>query len=523
MTTTIKRALISVSDKSNMLTFAKKLHQNNVEILSTGGTAGILSNANIPVIKVSDYTGFPEIMKGRIKTLHHKIYGGLLGRGQLDNSVMSEYSIDAIDLVVVNLYPFQEKVSSVDITLEEAIENIDIGGPTMLRAAAKNYQHTTVICDPHDYANIIEKITNNNGQIDCETRFKLACKVFSYTAAYEDNISNYLNSLSLHNQKLVNNFPRTINFQLHESKKICYGENPHQKASIYIDKSNNEIGIPKMQQLQGRDLSYNNIVDTDTALRCVNTFNRPSCVIVKHANPCSVASGNTIEQAYNDAYKADSISAFGGVISCNNIINELTATAIVQKFVEVVIAPKFTEEAITVFKRKPRIRILISGDNRIHEKVSLDFKRIYGGMLIQTQDHSVKLSNELKKITKRKPSDQELSDLFFAWKVVKHVKSNAIVYAKNNKTIGIGAGQMSRIFSAKIAIKKAVEAKSNIAGAVMASDAFLPFTDVIDFAYKKGITAIIQPGGAIRDQEVINAANQYNIAMIFTGTRHFKH
>ena len=523
MTKQIKRALISVSDKTNLLPFAKKLHQCNIEILSTGGTAKVLSDANIPVIEVSDYTGFPEMMAGRIKTLHPKIHGGLLGRGEIDSAVMKQHNIPAIDLVVVNLYPFKQTIQSEDVTIEKAIENIDIGGPTMLRAAAKNYHHVTVVCNPHDYADIMHKLTENNGQIDFKTRFTLACKVFAHTAAYEDSIANYLGSLSPQTEQPTTEFPTTINFQFHKAQKMRYGENPHQKAALYIDKNTNQKCIANMRQLQGKVLSYNNIVDADAALKCLRAFDRPSCVIVKHANPCGVACSDTLEQAYSNAFNTDPISAFGGIIACNRSIDKVAAQAIIQQFVEVIIAPEITESALTVFAEKPNIRILICDDNSLQQNASFEFKTINGGVLLQAQDNLVTSPDQLQVVTKRAPSDQELNDLSFAWEVVKQVKSNAIVYAKNNRTLGIGAGQMSRIFSAKIAIEKATEAKLDIAGSVMASDAFFPFKDAVEFAHNKGITAIIQPGGAMRDQAVIDAANQNNIAMVFTGTRHFKH
>ena len=523
MTKQIKRALISVSDKTELLAFAKLLHRLNIEILSTGGTAAALCHANIPVIEVSDYTGFPEIMAGRVKTLHPKIHGGLLAQPEIDGAVMKQYDILAIDLVIVNLYPFKQTIEAADATLDKAIENIDIGGPTMLRAAAKNHHHVTVVCDPLDYADIMQKLQENNGKIDFETRFKLACKAFEHTAAYDDSIANYLGDISPQTQQPKKQFPATLNFQFYKAQKMRYGENPHQQAALYIDKNTGERCIANAKQRQGKALSYNNIVDADAALKCLKAFDRPSCVIVKHANPCGVACSDTLEQAYIHAFNTDPISAFGGIIACNRPLDEVTAQAIIQRFVEVIIVPDITEAAAKIFAEKQNIRILIYNNKNLKQDASFELKKIDGGVLIQAQDNLIISPDQLHIVTKRAPSDQELSDLNFAWQVVKQVKSNAIVYAKNNRTIGIGAGQMSRIFSAKIAIEKAIEAGLEVAGSVMASDAFFPFTDAMDFARNKGVTAIIQPGGAMRDQAVIDTANQNNIAMVFTGIRHFKH
>ncbi len=520
----IKRALISVSDKTNIIEFAHQLHKLNIEILSTGGTAKLLSDANIPVIEVSDYTGFPEMMDGRVKTLHPKIHGGLLGRRSIDDQVMQQHDIRSIDLVIVNLYPFKQTIEKPNVTFEDTIENIDIGGPTMLRSAAKNHQDVAVICDPNDYSEVANKLATNNGALDFQTRFKLACKTFEHTAQYDGMIANHLGKFNPQTGKKEQNFPTTINLQYQKIEDMRYGENPHQKAALYIEKGYLNACVAHAKQLQGKVLSYNNIADSDAALQCVKSFDLPSCVIVKHANPCGVATASNSTEAYQKAFQCDPTSAFGGIIAFNIMLDAQTATAIIeQQFVEVIIAPEVSHEALIVLAKKPNVRVLACGYNQSVTSNKLEFKKIDGGLLVQDKDIRTVSANELTIVTNKKPTQAQLQDLLFAWKVVKFVKSNAIVYAKDNMTIGIGAGQMSRVFSSKIAIEKAQNAKLNVKDSVMASDAFFPFRDGVDAAAQSGISAIIQPGGSMRDQEVIDAANQHNITMVFTGIRHFRH
>jgi phosphoribosylaminoimidazolecarboxamide formyltransferase/IMP cyclohydrolase len=513
----IKRALLSVSNKSGLLEFAKALHTLGIEILSTGGTAQLLKQ-HIPVIEVADYTGFPEMMEGRLKTLHPKIHGGLLGRRGIDDDVMSKHDIPPIDLVVVNLYPFQEVTQDPLCELSKAIENIDIGGPTMLRAAAKNYQAVSVVVDPNDYPMILTEIHQNHGGISQETRFTLAQKVFSHTANYDAAISNYLGKRS-------SEFPTSYTCQFIKKQDLRYGENPHQKAAFYIETPLQEASITSAQQLQGKELSFNNIADADAAIECVKSFSpQPACVIVKHANPCGVAVSTTLVDAYRNAYATDPTSAFGGIIAFTRELDLATAQAILDRqFVEVIIVPTVTAEALTLLSTKPNIRVLSTGEWIGDVKLRLDFKRVNGGMLIQEGDFAHISLDQLETVTQRQPSKEEIDDLLFAWRVAKFVKSNAIIYAKNKATIGIGAGQMSRIDSAKIASIKAKESGFTLAGSVMASDAFFPFRDSVDAAATNGITAIIQPGGSMRDKEVIQAADEAGMAMVFTGIRHFRH
>jgi phosphoribosylaminoimidazolecarboxamide formyltransferase/IMP cyclohydrolase len=508
----IKRALISVSDKSGIVDFAKALAEQGIEILSTGGTAKLLADNAISVIEVSDYTGFPEMMAGRVKTLHPKIHGGLLGRRGVDDDVMNQHQIDPIDLVVVNLYPFEETIAKPDCNLNMAIEHIDIGGPAMLRSAAKNHAAVTVVVNASDYETVLEEMAANNGAVTATTRFSLAQKVFAHTASYDGAIANYLsdaNFLSLQYQKV---------------QDMRYGENPHQKAAFYTETKIQEPCIATAVQIQGKELSYNNVADTDAALECVKSFEVAACVIVKHANPCGVATGDNILAAYDRAFKTDPTSAFGGIIAFNRPLDAETAKAIVDRqFVEVIIAPKVAEDAKPILASKKNVRVLATGMWQAQRPTSLDFKRVNGGLLVQDRDLGIITADDLKIVTKRQPTDKELQDLLFAWKVVKFVKSNAIVYCKDNMTIGIGAGQMSRVYSAKIAAIKAADEKLEVQGSVMASDAFFPFRDGIDSAKEVGITAVIQPGGSIRDNEVIAAANEYDMAMVFTGMRHFRH
>ena len=518
--TVVKRALVSVSDKSGIVDFCKGLSELGIAILSTGGTAKLLIKNNINVTQVSDYTDFPEMMDGRVKTLHPKIHGALLGRRGIDDEVMNEYGIDVIDLVVVNLYPFEETVSKPCCTFEAAIENIDIGGPAMLRSAAKNHASVTVVVNTEDYGTVLKEL-REDGNVSDKTRFYLAQKVFAHTANYDANVSNYLGGLNETKEHI--NYPSTYTNQFIKKQDLRYGENPHQTAAFYSE-SQPMIGtLASAKQIQGKELSYNNIADTDAAFECVLSFDETACVIVKHANPCGVAIGSTILEAYEGAYSTDPISAFGGIIAFNRILDAETAKAIIDRqFVEVIIAPVIATESLKIIAKKEGIRLLESGVRQ--ENVQrLNMKRVSGGLLLQDNDQRIINRENLEVVTKRAPSVQELDDLIFSWHVVKYVKSNAIVYAKDKKTIGIGAGQMSRVYSARIAAIKAKDEKLAITGAVMASDAFFPFRDGVDSSATEGIHAIIQPGGSVRDEEVIAAADEHDIAMVFTKMRHFLH
>lgn len=523
----IRRALLSVSDKSGIVEFAQALSLRNVEILSTGGTAKLLIQHNIPVIEVSDYTGFPEMMDGRVKTLHPKVHGGILGRRDIDEQIMSEHHIAPIDMVVVNLYPFAQTVAKTDCTLADAVENIDIGGPTMVRSAAKNHKDVAIVVDSHDYNHIIEMMDNNHNSLTLEHRFNLAIKAFEHTAKYDGMIANYFGKLVPpyfgDTSKPAGDFPRTLNLQYIKKQDMRYGENSHQNAAFYIEEPLSEASVATAIQLQGKELSYNNIADTDAALECVKEFSEPACVIVKHANPCGVAVSKDLLSAYLQAYQTDPTSAFGGIIAFNRPLDKPTAEAIIaRQFVEVIIAPNIDQEALAVLETKKNVRVLACGEWQQRQN-GLDFKRVNGGLLVQDRDLGMVTTADFKIVSKRQPTQQELSDALFCWKVAKFVKSNAIVYAKNNMTIGIGAGQMSRVYSAKIAGIKAQDENLQVAGSVMASDAFFPFSDGIDAAAAVGITCVIQPGGSIRDDEVIQAADEHNIAMIFTNMRHFRH
>ncbi len=497
-----------------------------VEILSTGGTAKLLADNGIEVIEVSDHTGFPEMMDGRLKTLHPKIHGGILGRREIDGEMMEQHNIAAIDLVVVNLYPFEQTVARADCDLPMAIENIDIGGPTMVRAAAKNHQDVAIVVDPIDYAEVLEEMAGNDTALHRATRFSLAVKAFEHTAAYDSTIANYLGSITdggISNEHRAA-FPQSFNAQFIKSQTLRYGENPHQKAAFYVESRAQEASVATSAQLQGKALSFNNIADTDAALECVKQFDRPACVIVKHANPCGVAVADSIFSAYDSAYKTDPTSAFGGIIAFNRPLDVETARAIIDRqFVEVIIAPSVTEGAITTVAEKANVRLLACGEWPAERSVALDYRRVNGGMLLQTADTAMVTAADLKVVTEIAPSDEMMRDLLFSWKVAKFVKSNAIVYAKALTTIGVGAGQMSRIYSARIAAIKAADAALDVKGSVMASDAFFPFRDGVDAAAKAGIIAVIQPGGSMRDQEVIDAANEHGMAMVFTGMRHFRH
>jgi phosphoribosylaminoimidazolecarboxamide formyltransferase/IMP cyclohydrolase len=519
----IHRALISVSDKMGIVDFARALRDFGVEILSTGGTARLLTANGISVIEVSDYTGFPEMMGGRIKTLHPKIHGGLLGRRGVDDAVMAEQGIACIDMLVVNLYPFAETIAKPSCNLSTAIENIDIGGPAMLRAAAKNYAAVTVVTDASDYSRILEEMRINHGAISAATRFDLAVKAFALTARYDGTIGNYLGTIQPDGSRIA--FPRTYTRQFRKLQDMRYGENPHQKAAFYGETEPVEACLATAQQLQGKELSYNNVADADAALECVKAFDEPACVIVKHANPCGVAIDADILKAYERAFTTDPTSAFGGIIAFNRPLDTATARAIIERqFVEVIIAPRVLEDALSVLATKQNVRVLACGEwSKEQRGCALDYQRITGGLLVQDWDLDYITAATLKVVTQRAPHEQELKDLLFAWKVVKFVKSNAIVYCRDGQTLGIGAGQMSRVYSAKIAALKATDAGLEVRDSVMASDAFFPFRDGIDAAAEVGVRAVIQPGGSVRDREIIAAADEHGMAMVFTGIRHFRH
>ena len=513
----VRRALISVSNKTGIVELARRLMQTQVEILSTGGTAALLRDHGVQVVEVSEYTGFPEMMDGRIKTLHPRIHAGLLGRRGTDDEQMEEYGIPPIDLVVVNLYPFAQTVARVDCTREEAIENIDIGGPAMLRAAAKNHAAVTVLVDAEDYDPVAREIESHQG-VAGSTRARLAAKAFSHTALYDGMISNYLTT------DTDDGLPATLNLQFRKHQTMRYGENPHQGAAFYhdIEPANGTLACAHM--LQGKELSFNNVADADAALECVSAFSRTACVIVKHANPCGVAVADNTLNAYEAAYATDPTSAFGGIIAFNRPLDGDTVSEILERqFIEVMLAPAFTDTAKTALANKPNIRALELGEIHPDAFAQHNFKRVGGGLLVQDQDLGRIGAEGLKVVSDRPPTETELEDLRFAWKVAKFVKSNAIVYAKAQRTIGVGAGQMSRVYSARIAGIKAADEQLEVAGSVMASDAFFPFRDGIDAAAQAGIRAVIQPGGSQRDDEVIAAANDHGIAMVFTGMRHFRH
>ena len=514
----IKRALVSVSNKEGIIEFCSSLSKDHgVEIISTGGTLKTLQDAGIDAIDISSHTGFPEIMDGRVKTLHPKVHGGILSRREIDKEVVTQNEIKEIDLVVVNLYPFVETVSKEGTTLETAIENIDIGGPSMIRSSAKNNLYVGVVVEPNDYQSVLKEINENHGSLSMETRKRLAAKAFTHTANYDAAISNYLNEQE-------GSLPKYIFGRYELKQELRYGENPHQAASFYVSKNtSNESGISNATQLQGKELSYNNIADTDAAYECVKAFTEPACVIVKHANPCGIALGKDILEAYEKAFASDETSAFGGIIAFNESLDLSTANKILEnQFVEVVIAPGISKDAQNAFSVKENIRLLetkILGSQNYEPKLL----SVNGGLLIQDNDIGIISKEDIKIVSDREPSEEEIENCLFAWKVCKFVKSNAIVYTKNFQTIGIGAGQMSRIDSAQIAASKALERGFETNGCCMASDAFFPFRDGIDAAAKIGITSVIQPGGSMRDQEVIDAANEAGMAMLLTGMRHFRH
>ena len=512
----VHRALLSVSDKTNLIDFARGLHDLGIHLVSTGGTFLSLQDAGLPAIKVSSVTEFPEMMDGRVKTLHPKIHGGILGRRGQDQAVMAAHGIEAIDLVCVNLYPFQETIANPDTTHEDAIENIDIGGPAMVRSAAKNHEFVGIVTSPLQYQTVLSEL--EAGGLSFETRKQLAKAAFQHTAAYDGAIANYLgrdDNAAQYPEKLFMHFER--------DSVLRYGENPHQSAAFYRDPRVTESSVGTSQQLTGKALSFNNIADTDAALECVRQFDRPACVIVKHANPCGVAVKESVFDAYEKAFETDPTSAFGGIIAFNRLLDTKTAGRILERqFVEVIIAPSVETGVIELFEKKPSVRLLTVG-SLAQNPEQADYRRVRGGLLIQDTDTGATTESELTCVTDTKPTSTQMADLLFAWKVAKFVKSNAIIYAKNNQTIGVGAGQMSRVYSARIAAIKAQDANLEVAGSVMASDAFFPFKDGIDAAAESGIAAVIQPGGSIRDDEVIQAANEHGITMVFTGMRHFRH
>jgi phosphoribosylaminoimidazolecarboxamide formyltransferase / IMP cyclohydrolase len=516
----VARALVSVSDKSGVVELCQALAALGVQILSTGGTAKLLEKEGLRVTEVSAHTGFPEMLDGRVKTLHPKIHGGILARRDLREHLaqIEKAGIAPIDLIVVNLYPFEATIADPDCTLENAVENIDIGGPTMLRAAAKNYAGVAVVVDPADYAGVLEEIRASGGVADA-TRFALAKKVFAHTAAYDGAIANYLSSLDAGNRP--GPFPDTLNLQFIKRQEMRYGENPHQSAAFYRDRRPVAGGIASFSVLQGKELSYNNVADADAAWECVKSFAEPACVIVKHANPCGVAIADSPLAAYRKAFRTDPTSAFGGILAFNRALDRAAAEEIGKQFAEVIIAPRIEPAAREVFAAKQNLRVLEVPLS--HQAQAHDYKRVGGGLLVQSSDSKSLQISDLSIKTKKKPTDAQLADLLFAWKVAKFVKSNAIVFCRDGATVGVGAGQMSRIDSARIAAIKAKNAGLEIAGSVVASDAFFPFRDGLDAVIDAGAAAVIQPGGSVRDDEVIAAADERGIAMVFTGVRHFRH
>jgi phosphoribosylaminoimidazolecarboxamide formyltransferase/IMP cyclohydrolase len=530
--TPVRRALISVSDKTGLIELGRRLSAAKVELLSTGGSAKALREAGIAVKDVSDVTGFPEIMDGRVKTLHPKVHGGLLGRRGTDDQVMAELDIAPIDLLVLNLYPFEATVAKPDCTLEQAIENIDIGGPAMLRSAAKNWNDVGVLTSPDQYEDALVELEQHGG-LSRATRFKLSVAAFNRVSQYDGAISDYLSGLQLNDAQDAiaghDAFPAQVNGRFVKVMDLRYGENPHQQAAFYRDLHPAPGTLATFRQLQGKELSFNNIADSDAAWECVRSFSKPACVIVKHANPCGVAvSLDGIGRAYDLAYQTDPTSAFGGIIAFNRDVDAATARAIVERqFVEVVLAPGYADDALKAFAKKTNVRVLVipapTGGDLSQAYPGNDSRRVGSGLLIQTADRGMVTADDLKIVTRRAPTEAEINDLIFAWKVAKYVKSNAIVYARDRQTIGIGAGQMSRVYSARIAGIKAADEKLEVRGSVMASDAFFPFRDGIDAAATAGIRAVIQPGGSMRDAEVIAAADEHDMAMVFTGMRHFRH
>lgn len=511
-----KRALISVSNKAGCVEFARALHELGFEIVSTGGTFKTIKEAGIPARYVTEITGFPEILDGRVKTLNPYIHGGILARRTPEHlAQLEEHNIGLIDLVAVNLYPFKETIAKPNVTLQDAIENIDIGGPTMVRAAAKNCESVAIVVNPERYAEIVAEL-REKGEISAETRFRLAAEAFTHTAEYDAYISTYLNNLVKKDEE----FPQALNMSLVKAQDCRYGENPHQKAAFYRNPGATAPGVGTAVQLRGKELSFNNIMDSNAAFECVREFSEPTAVIIKHNNPCGVASSDSLVDAYKLAFDADPVSAFGGIVACNRAVDKAAAQEMVKTFLEVVIAPGFTDDAMEVFKAKENCRILKTGGMPEGMQRGWDMKAVNGGLLVQEADSGQLNMDDLRVVSKKQPSRAELEELLFAWHVVKHVKSNAIVVTKDKCTLGVGAGQMNRVNSARIAISQAGD---NVKGAVLASDAFFPFRDTVDEAAKAGIMAVIQTGGSLRDEDSIKAADEHGMVMILTGMRHFKH
>ncbi len=519
----VARALLSVSDKRGIVEFARALAARGVELLSTGGTAQALSAAGLAVVDVATHTGFPEMLDGRVKTLHPTVHGGILARRDVDEhmQMLAAHGIATIDLVVVNLYPFRQTVARAGCTLDEAIENIDIGGPAMVRSAAKNWQHVGVVVDPDDYAALSDELARSDGVLGDATRFRLAQKAFAHTSAYDGAISNWLSARGV--DGAVAAFPQSLRLAGEKLQDLRYGENPHQKAAFYRDEQAVAGTIAAYRQLQGKELSYNNIADSDAAWECVRTFDAPACVIVKHANPCGVALGDAPLDAYRKALATDPTSAFGGIIAFNRAVDAAALEAVSDQFVEVVIAPGYTRDALDVIARKKNVRVLEIAPSDVAAPPQRDLKRVGGGLLLQDADRREVSAAEFVAVTARKPTPSEVADLLFAWRVAKFVKSNAIVHCRDGRTLGIGAGQMSRVDSSRIAAIKAAAAGLDLAGSAVASDAFFPFRDGLDVVADNGATAVVQPGGSMRDDEVIAAANERGLAMVFTGVRHFRH
>jgi len=518
---TIHRALLSVSNKEGLLEFARALRSRGVTILSTGGTAAMLREDGIEVTDVATVTGFPEIMDGRVKTLHPAIHGGLLGRRGKDDAVMAEHGIEAIDLVAVNLYPFAATIARPECTFEDAVENIDIGGPAMVRASAKNHDRVTVVVDPLDYGTVLAEIDREGGGVSADTRLRLATKAFAHTAQYDAAVAKYLDRAT---RAPAGEFPDLLALQFRKRFDLRYGENPHQRAAFYVANDSQGASVGSASQLQGKELSYNNIADSDAAWECVKSFDAPACVIVKHANPCGVAVAGSLGEAYDRAFRTDPTSAFGGIIAFNQPLDAQTARTVVERqFVEVIVAPAVAPEAATLLAAKQNIRVLQTGDLGGVMPAGFELRSVAGGLLAQTRDDGQVGPGELKSVTKREPNAAEVRDLLFAWRICKFVKSNAIVFARDGRTVGVGAGQTSRVVSTRIAAIKAADAGLEVKGCVMASDAFFPFRDGLDAAAELGVRAVIQPGGSLRDSEVIAAADEHDIAMVFTGMRHFRH
>ncbi len=517
----VRRALISVSDKTGIEDFARALADRGITLISTGGTARALRDAGLQVQDVADITGFPEIMAGRVKTLHPKVHGGLLGRRGVDDDVMTEHDIAPIDLLVVNLYPFEQTVATPDCTFADAVENIDIGGPAMVRAAAKNHDGVAVVTDPADYPRVLDTLARHDG-LDFPLRLELATRAFEHTAAYDGAIASWLGRLN--DDLQPEGYPATLNLQFRRVQGMRYGENPHQNAAFYREAAPAEPCVATARQLQGKALSFNNVADTDAALECVKRLAKPGCVIVKHANPCGVAEADDLATAYEHAFACDPTSAFGGIIAFNRTLDPDTARTIVERqFVEVIIAPAVAEGVADIVAARKNVRLLVCGEWPRERHGQQDYKRVTGGLLVQDSDIATVPDGDLRVVTRVQPDASTLRDLRFVWEVVRFVKSNAIVYGRDGRTVGIGAGQMSRVWSARLARDKALDAGLEVAGAVMASDAFFPFRDGIDQAAEAGIRAVIQPGGSMRDDEVVNAADEHGMAMVFTGMRHFRH